>query len=99
MPNLTGKVKFPLGAAVLTAGVNGRIADDTEFSKFVLESIGRHARGDWGDLSEEDKAENEYSLDKHLRLFSAYEKEGMPKIWVITEADRSATTVLFPEEY
>ena len=99
MPIVTVKGKFPLGKMVLTAGVNGRIADDTEFSKFVLKSIGRHARGDWGDLSKEDQAENEYSIGKHLRLLSAYKEEGMPDIWVITEADRAATTVLFPDEY
>jgi len=94
-----GSRRFPLGQMVLTGGVNDKVAVDTEFAKFVTASIARHAAGDWGDLSEEDKKENEYSLDKHLRLFSAYDKYPMPKIWIITEADRSATTVLFPEEY
>ena len=93
------KGKFPLGQMVMTAGVNDKVADDAEFSKFVIESIGRHARGDWGNLDEHDCKENEFALDKRLRLFSAYEQEGQPKIWVITEADRSVTTVLFPEEY
>ena len=93
------KGKFPLGQMVMTRGVNDRVAEDTEFSKFVIESIGRHARGEWGDLCEEDKKENEFALGKCLRLFSAYEKEGLPKLWVITEADRSVTTCLFPEEY
>ena len=55
--------------------------------------------GDWGDLDNEDKQENELSLKEGYRLLSAYKKEGLPKIWIITEADRSATTVLFPEEY
>jgi hypothetical protein len=84
---------------VMTAGVNNRIADDTAFSKFVLASIRRHVTGDWGELGEEDKKENELSLKEGFRLLSAYEAEGLPKIWIITEADRSATTILFPEEY
>lgn len=95
-----GARRFPLGQMVLTRGVADKVAVDTEFAKFVMASIARHAAGDWGDLGEEDKAENELSLTRgNLRLFSAYERPGMPKIWIITEADRSATTVLFPEEY
>jgi len=90
---------FPLGQLVFTRGVNDLIAENKEFALFVLTSLQRHARGDWGDLSEEDKKENEYSLNRHLRLLSAYEQHGLPKIWIITESDRSATTVLFPEEY
>ena len=91
--------KFPLGQLVMTAGVAAKVQEDGNFAAFCLESLKRHAHGDWGDLSEEDKKENEYSLDKHLRLFSAYEKKGMPKIWIITETNRSVTTTLFPEEY
>lgn len=91
--------KFKMGQIVITRGVNELVATNVEFSKFVTESLGRHSRGDWGDLSEEDKRQNEYALDKYLRLFSAYEKPPLPKIWIITEADRSVTTVLFPEEY
>jgi len=90
---------FPLGQLVFTRGVNDLIAENKEFALLVLTSLQRHARGDWGDLSEEDKKENEYSLTRHLRLLSAYEQHGLPKIWIITEADRSVTTVLFPEEY
>jgi len=91
--------KFEMGQLVWTRGVNDLVAENEEFAKFVTESLRRHARGDWGDLSEEDKRENEYALGKYLRLLSAYEKPPLPKIWIITEADRSVTTVLFPEEY
>jgi hypothetical protein len=91
--------KFPLGQTVMTSGVASKVATDLAFAAFALESLRRHASGDWGDLSEDDKRENEYALGKYLRLFSAYEKKGMPKIWIITEADRSVTTTLFPEEY
>jgi len=63
-----------------------------------VHSLKRHANGDWGDLCQEDIEENELSLKEGFRLLSAYQK-GEKKIWIITEADRSATTVLFPEEY
>ena len=91
--------KFTMGYLVTTAGVNERAASDEAFARFVRKSLQRHSQGDWGDLSAEDKQENEFSLGKYLRLLSAYEHNGLPKIWIITEADRSATTVLFPEEY
>lgn len=96
--NISGK--FKLGRLVWTRGVNEEIADNGEFAKFVIDSIRRHARGDWGDMCREDKNENELALTRgNLRIFTAYENKGLPKIWIITEADRSATTVLFPEEY
>lgn len=99
-PAITPSVsKFPLGMIVMTRGVADEAATNSAFAAFETESLKRHANGDWGDLSAEDKKENEYSLNKHLRLFSAYEKKGLPKIWVITESDRSVTTILFPSEY
>ena len=91
--------KFPLGQLVWTRGVNDEVARNLEFAKFVTDSLKRHAAGDWGDMCAEDKAENEFSLDKELRLFSAYENDGFPKLWIITGADRSVTTTLFPDEY
>jgi len=91
--------KFSLGQMVMTRGVNDKIAEDSEFSKFVLRSMGRHAIGDWGDLGEEDKQANDEALKIGERLFSAYEQGDLPKIWIITEYDRSVTTVLFPSEY
>ncbi len=91
--------KFTLGQFVTTAGVNNKIAEDAEFSKFVLKSIARHARGDWGDLGADDKKRNDDDLAAGERLLSAYEQGELPKIWIITEWDRSVTTVLFPEEY
>jgi hypothetical protein len=59
----------------------------------------RHARGDWGDLSSEDKLANKRALEEGTRLLSAYHLKTGQKIWIITEWDRSATTVLLPEEY
>ncbi len=90
---------FPLGQFAMTRGVNDLVAEDEAFAKFVTGSLTRHCRGDWGDLTDEDKQENELSLKAGYRLLSAYEANGLPKIWIITEADRSATTILFPDEY
>ena len=64
-----------------------------------LELLQRHIAGDWGDLRREDKAENELSLKEGFRILSAYKLKTGVKVWVITEADRSATTLLLPEEY
>jgi len=91
--------KFNLGHLTMTRGVNNKVADSSGFAKFVLNSLRRHTVGDWGDMSQENKSENELALGKYLRIFSAYEADGLPKIWIITEADRSATTILFPDEY
>jgi len=91
-------MSFPLGRIVWTRGVNDRVAVDTSFSLFVLESLKRHSIGDWGNLSAEDKRENDFSLDKHLRLLSSYQYKDI-KIWIISEADRSVTTIIFPSEY
>jgi len=94
------KGKFPLGQTVMTRGVADRIAVDTKFAEFTMASLKRHANRDWGDLCEDDKKENELALKQgNLRLFSAYQHPILPKIWIITEADRSVTTILFPEEY
>jgi hypothetical protein len=92
------KMKFSLGRIVWTRGVNDRVAVDTSFSLFIWESLKRHANCDWGELSAEDKKENDFSLDKQLRLLSSYQYGGI-KIWIITEANRSVTTILFPSEY
>ncbi len=90
--------KFIIGQILMTRGINDIASEDEGFARFTYESLKRHSVGDWGDLAEEDKKENEFSLDKNLRLLSAY-KRGNQKIWIITEADRSVTTILFPEEY
>ena len=90
--------KFNPGKIVATQKVVEKIKTDSNFASFVSQSLQRHLAGDWGDLCQEDKKENEFSLKNNLRLLSAYKKANT-KIWIITEADRSATTILFPEEY
>ena len=92
--------KFKFGKLMMTRGVNDRVAEDRQLAKFVTDSLKRHLRGDWGEMGQEDKDANEIALEEgDLRLFSAYESTGLPKIWIITEADRSVTTILFPDEY
>ena len=61
--------------------------------------LARHQAGDWGDLDEHDLDENKRSLDRGLRLLSAYTLSDGTRLWVITEADRSSTCILLPEEY
>ena len=90
---------FKTGRIVCTVGVASRTARDTGFGKFVLRSISRHITGDWGDLCDEDKATNDQAVKDDLRILSAYEEPEYPKIWIITEADRSSTCILLPDEY
>ncbi len=91
--------KFNPGQLVMTRGVYDIMADNEEFSSHVRLSVIRHMAGDWGDVSDEDRVTNELALQEGDSLFSAYLKEGQPKLWIITEWDRSVTTALFPDEY
>ena len=63
------------------------------------EFLNRHACGDWGDLCPEDRQANDEALKDGMRLLSSYRLSDGTKIWIITEADRSVTTLLLPEEY
>jgi len=65
----------------------------------ILTALQRHQAGDWGDVSLEDHQSNDCALQEGTRLFSVYHSEKKIKFWVITEADRSVTTVLMPEDY
>lgn len=86
--------KFPLGQIVMTAN-----AADQLDSQAVNEALIRHASGDWGEVDEHDRKENELSLREGYRLLSVYRSASGLKFWIITEADRSVTTVLMPEDY
>jgi hypothetical protein len=88
--------KFPLGRVVATPGALEALASAEQSP---LEFLQRHASGDWGELDDADRRENEFSLDKRLRLLSAYRTKLEEKLWIITEADRSVTTLLMPSEY
>ncbi len=63
------------------------------------EYLARHLAGDWGDLDRHDRRENERALGTGARLFSAYAVSPLNTLWIITEADRSSTCLLLPEEY
>jgi hypothetical protein len=93
----TNQVKslFALGQTLATPGALEAMQQQ-EVSPLAL--LSRHQRGDWGNLDNEDKQANDQALSLGGRIFSAYTFETV-KFWVITEADRSATTILLPEEY
>lgn len=88
-----------IGQLVITAGIRDKMSQSSDFEGFVRKSFSRHATGDWGDMCEEDKVHNDYALEHGERLFSSYNYNEDIKLWIITEWDRSATTILFPEEY
>ena len=89
------KPLFDLGQLVATPGA---LAALEKTGQNAMDFLSRHVRGDWGDLPKEDKAENQLSLEKGFRLLSSYHTTA-GTIWVITEADRSHTTLLLPDEY
>lgn len=86
--------RFPLGQLVCTPCVESNIPLPE-----VVSALDRHLAGDWGEVGKEDRAENEFSLREGFRLFSVYRTKAGVKFWIITEADRSVTTVLLPSEY
>lgn len=88
--------RFPLGQVVATPGALRALE---EANQLPFEFLARHQSGDWGEVCDEDRAENELSVDNGFRILSAYRTSTDVRIWVITEADRSATTILLSEEY
>ena len=87
---------FPLGQIVATPGA---LAALEEAGQQPVTFLQRHQSGDWGDCGEEDKQENDLSVREGFRIFSVYHTSRGRKIWVITEADRSSTCFLLPDEY
>lgn len=88
------KPRFPLGSLYSTPGALAALSKQD-----IARGINRHWSCDWGDICAEDKQLNDESVDTGSRLFSAYHGQNKTKFWIITEADRSATTVLLPDEY
>lgn len=102
--------RFPLGQIVATPGAL-ELLQETGFSAAAL--ISRHVQGDGGDLCEEDRAENEFAVTRRLRILSCYrlvdaarlaatpteKRSSLPTLWIISEADRSVTTLLRPSDY
>src|SRR5204863_9527597 len=87
---------FELGQIVATPGA---LAALKKAGQQPGEFVTRHVNREWGDLSDEDRKENDYSLEHGFRLLSAYRTHAGDKLWIITESDRSVTTLLLPEEY
>ena len=102
----TATMNLKLGTTVATAGVSLKIKKDADFAVFVYESLQRHRQCDFGDLGEEDKELNSQAMqgepEKQQRVVSRYNRvsqTGSTDIYIITEWDRSSTTILFPSEY
>ena len=97
--------KFDLGEVVITDGIARLIYEDNfengeRLNREILESLQKHQSGIWGELCEEDKQANDWAVKNGERILSAYTiDENKVKIWIITEWDRSCTTILLPEEY
>lgn len=87
---------FPLGNVYLTIGAQEALE---ESNQLPIEFLSRHQEGDWGIVGKDDWKENDFSLSNSFRLLSAYKTAKDVKIWLITEADRSVTTILLPCEY
>ena len=96
MQQISKQPAFELGQIVATPGA---LAALKKAGQQPGEFLTRHVSREWGDLDEEDRKENEYSLEHGFRLLSAYRTNAGDRLWIITESDRSATTILLPEEY
>jgi hypothetical protein len=86
---------FPLGQIVATPGALKLLEEVVEDP---LRYLSRHRSGDWGEINPQDLRENERSFEHSWRILSSY-TVGEKRVWIITEADRSVTTILLPEEY
>jgi hypothetical protein len=89
-------IRFPLGRVVATPGALGALE---KAEQLPAEFLHRHVNGDWGEVPEADKQENERSVEQGFRILSAYTTSAGDKIWILTEANRSATILMLPEEY
>ena len=93
---ITRQEKFPLGQIVATPGALQALQ---RARQSPLDLLTRHVHGDWGEVCEEDRQENELALRQGFRLLSVYTTKAGDKLWVISEADRSVTTLLLPNDY
>jgi hypothetical protein len=87
---------FALGKLVATPGALELL---TRSEQTPLEFLARHSRGDWGECCADDATENDFSVKAGFRIFSVYRTRNGEKLWVITQADRSVTTLRLPSEY
>ena len=85
--------RFPLGRIVATARALRELLPGE-----IMCALARHAKGDWGDVSEDDEIRNNLAVRDGSRIISAYRNELGKRFWVITECGRSVTSVIFPDE-
>jgi hypothetical protein len=93
------QVKQPLFALGRIVATPGALDVLMHAGQTPAEFLSRHQRGDWGECCEEDARENDLSVKQGFRILSVYLTGKVKKLWIITEADRSATTMLLPSEY
>jgi hypothetical protein len=101
-PEFRKKPEVKLGQCVMTAGISELMHENEQFIVFVRSCMARHQKGDWGEMDDDDKKRNDEALVNGERLMSAYTLKSTImdiKIWIITEWDRSVSTVLLPDEY
>ena len=95
------KKTFPIGQLVATRGVHDLMQENPGFNAFAQSAFLKYRRCDWGDTCESDKAQNNSAVIDGERILAEYRHPDHPdwRLWIITEWDRSATTLLFPSEY
>jgi hypothetical protein len=96
MQKITKPPLFNVGQLVATPGA---LAALQKTGQTPVEFLARHVTGDWGELPVEDRTENYVNVERGFRVLSSYRTSAGDRIWVITEADRSLTTLLLPDEY
>jgi len=91
-------LEINVGHVLVSKGVGELARRSRKFAAFIKESLDRHRRGDWGEMSDEVRQLNNQNLGINTRLFSSYESAGFPEVWITTEPDRSFSTIMFPDD-
>lgn len=96
---------FRTGTSVMTCGIRNRLERDSLFAMFIIDIFNRHKNCDWGDVDDEDREMNNHSVQSEKEgnpsdmILSSYRHTDGTEVWIITNADRKATTILYPDEY
>lgn len=94
LPGSRPKPRFPLGGIYITTAARRTLKPES-----VAQAVSRHSQCDWGDVCPEDWRLNDVAVPNGDRMLSVFKDHAGTRFWIITEADRNATTVLLPEEY
>ena len=92
-------IEMNIGQILVTKGVVELARENKQFAAFVQTSLDRYRKGDWGEMSDGDKRLNDLSEETGRLVLSSYESDVFPEIWIMTNPDRSYSTVMLPEEY